>query len=243
MSKFPKGIAAILVGFVLLLVLFFLNFSFSEVSEVQVEATLESAESLKAKLAGLPMMVGAELGIAEAPCYQVRPGCEFWADRGEGGFPSDYQFSEQEEFCMFNGCLSWEPVPSVLEFTGEEITSLLKEVLTSNAPFGDPRILFEGGLIKASAVVKKPAEGVLYVEGYLTRRDEFSISFDLKRAQFNNVVLKGVALTFAGAEVNRYFNSQLSHLAGFRIDKLEISDSKLRFVGVFPSPSEELRIL
>lgn len=229
--------------FVLLLVLFFLNFSFSKVPKIQVEATPESAESLKAKLASLPRMASAGTGIAEASCYQVRPGCEFWANRGRGGFPSDYQFSEQEEYCMFNWCLSWEPIPSVLAFTGEEITSLLNEVLTPNAPFKDPRILFEGDLIKVSTVVKKPTEGVLYVEGYLERRDEFSINFDLQTAQFNNMVLKSAVLTFAEVEINRYFNSQLSHLAGFRIDELEILDGELHFVGILPSLDEDLRIM
>jgi len=239
--KSPKSIPLILGLLILILAIFFFNFSFAEVPNIPVKITPGSAEDLKTKLSNLPMAV--TYGISEAPCYQVRPGCEFWADRGEGGFPGGYQFSEREEFCMFNWCLSWEPVPSTLEFTGEEITTLLNEVLTSAVPFTDPQIIFEGDLIKASAVIKKPTEGTLYVEGYLERQDEFSINFNLTRAQFNKLALKGAALDLVETEINRYFNSQLSHLAGFRIDELEILDSKLRFVGSFPNLGGEFRTM
>lgn len=232
--------------FCLLIILFFLNFSFSKKQEIQLEITPVVIEDLKAKLAALPKAASTAIGLAEASCYQITPGCEFWAER-EDGFPSDYEFSEQEEYCMFNWCLSWEPAPVVLEFTGEEITLLLNQALNldSSIPFKDPRIIFEGNLIKGSVIIAElpkgvlpfgevlPMSGILYVEGYLERRNEWNINFELKRAQFNNLELKGAIYSFVGDKINAFFNDGFSQLEGFRIDKLEVSNNKLHFEGIY----------
>ena len=161
-----RGVVHILAGVmglvaVLFATLFFLNFSISKPPELDVNFADSDAGSLTAKLASLSMVGAQGVGTQEAPCYKVKPGCEFWAER-EGGFPSDYEFSEQEEDCMFDWCESWQPVSVKLEATGEEVTAYLSKFsIHDSVPFKNPKLIFENGLIKASADVDDIISGHL----------------------------------------------------------------------------------
>ena len=193
-------------GFCLLIILFFLNFSFAEERKVELEITPDTARELETKL-GI-MSLG-------------------WPD-------------------------STGP-NSTLEFTGEEISLLLEQALSlmPNISFEEPRIMFEDKMVKGSIIIKEPIKGVmpsggiLYIEGFLKRKDEISIDFQVKEIQFNKIELKGSLRAYAEKEINRFFNTGLSQLSGFRIDKLDVVNSKLYFEGLFsgfPSKGDDVGI-
>lgn len=221
---------------IILLIFFFLSsfsFSFSKIPAIEIGATPDVKEVLKTKLSGLPKIVGGLASIKQ-PCYKIKTGCEKYWEK-EGGYSSNYQFSNEERDCLFNGCLSWEPSPLTIWLTGEEINSLLEKFLPSEAPFENPRILLSNDKFVATVNIKKPLSGTLYAEGVLKRQDEFSIKISFIKAQFNNFPLEGAMLNFVETNINNYINEQLRSLSGVRIDELKIIDSKLHFVGMFPN--------
>ncbi|MHA1873310.1 MAG: AGE family epimerase/isomerase, partial [Candidatus Heimdallarchaeaceae archaeon] len=119
-----------------------------------------------------------------------------------------------------------------IEITDDEITRSINSLILESPkqfPFENPEIKFE--TIKISAHILRPVEGNLTLIGELTKKNEKSVNFKIKKGSFNNSLISENLLRQIERKFEERINNFLANIPGLKIESLEVKNGKLVFKG------------
>ncbi|MDQ7814802.1 MAG: hypothetical protein RDU25_03300 [Patescibacteria group bacterium] len=123
-------------------------------------------------------------------------------------------------------------------FSDAEISAIQEYSNNVKGPFHDVQIHFIGdGKVEASGIVTDPrikVPGPVYVKGSVTNTGPRSFDVRIDTLQVGNYKVPGPIIEIARKEFLGYVNGILSGIDGLEVEKVEISEGKVKFVGDIP---------
>ncbi|MFA5185496.1 MAG: hypothetical protein WC551_03335 [Patescibacteria group bacterium] len=123
-------------------------------------------------------------------------------------------------------------------FSSEEISAIQNYSNSTKGPFHDVQIKFlSNNQIEASGIVsdpRVPQTGPVYVKGTLWNTGPRSFDIAVSDLKVGDYVVPAPIVAQAKAEFIGYVNNILSGIDGLKVEKVEIKDGGVRFVGNIP---------
>lgn len=125
-----------------------------------------------------------------------------------------------------------------LMFSSEEISAIQNYSNSTKGPFRDVQIKFLGdNQIEASGMVSDPRikiPGPVYVKGTLWNTGPRSFDVAISDLKVGDYVVPAPIVSQAKSEFIGYVNNILSGIDGLKVEKVEIKEGGVRFVGNIP---------
>ena len=124
-------------------------------------------------------------------------------------------------------------------FTDAEISAIQNYANVQSGPFKHVQIHFIGGnKVEASGFVNDPRvtlPGPVYVKGDVIQTGPKSFTTNIDELKVGNYVVPRAVVNQVQSEFLNYVNSILSNIDGLNVEKVEIQDGQVRFIGNLPA--------
>ncbi|MBL7156113.1 MAG: hypothetical protein ISS87_00730 [Candidatus Pacebacteria bacterium] len=129
------------------------------------------------------------------------------------------------------------PGPKTINASDIEVSSwinMLCKEFPEMFPIKDFQIKFENGKIISSAHIFDPIEADITVFAAVSKKDEKSINVKFEKVYLGNILAPENIRKMLEQKAEQDINKILGQVGDLRIDKLEILNREISFVGIFP---------